>query len=313
MARVREMIKVDGRECWTLFDPGVRSTYILNVVTDKLRKTMTPHPIRTVLGGHVKETTCTALLQAQVQGHPVSTHALMVDEIGKDEDGRPIEILFGGLAMRQWGIRPVPDEERLDLSHYPERFVELPLASLDAPPEARRTAKLEIDASAFDQVSLHEVRVYAFLLQRQKYEVNFVLDIDYLDEWALLPDNRFDFLVVPATLTFLDVVDLQIHLDGGPSLRREEPDGAISSLSGELEISDFRRFAYTDPIYTERSYLRYELDFWEPQGGRISLGARDFRIVGRQKGVRSDRQTFDPAQRAPLNTVGERRSEPDGH
>ena len=313
MARVREMIKVDGRECWTLFDPGVRSTYILNVVTDKLRKTMTPHPIRTVLGGHVKETTCTALLQAQVQGHPVSTHALMVDKIGKDEDGRPIEILFGGLAMRQWGIRPVPDEERLDLSHYPERFVELPLASLDAPPEARRTAKLEIDASAFDQVSLHEVRVYAFLLQRQKYEVNFVLDIDYLDEWALLPDNRFDFLVVPATLTFLDVVDLQIHLDGGPSLRREEPDGAISSLSGELEISDFRRFAYTDPIYTERSYLRYELDFWEPQGGRISLGARDFRIVGRQKGVRSDRQTFDPAQRAPLNTVGERRSEPDGH
>jgi len=26
--------------------------------------------------------------------------------------------------MRQWGIRPVPDEERLDLSHYPEEFVE---------------------------------------------------------------------------------------------------------------------------------------------------------------------------------------------
>jgi hypothetical protein len=313
MARVREMIKVDGRECWTLFDPGVRSTYILDVVTDKLRKTMTPHPIRTVLGGHVKETTCTALLQAQVQGHPVSTHALMVDEIGKDEDGRPIEILFGGLAMRQWGIRPVPEEGRLDLSHYPEELVEFPLAGSDTPAGARQAGKVEIDSSAFDQVFLYEVRVYAFLLQRQKYEVNLVLDIDYLAEWSLLPDNRFDFFVVPATLTFLDVVDLQIHLDGGPSLRREEPDGAISSLSGELEISDFRRFAYTDPIYTERSYLRYELDFREPQGGRISLGARDFRIVGRQEGVRSDRQTFDPAQRAALNTVGERRSEPDGH
>ena len=23
-----------------------------------------------------------------------------------------------------WGIRPIPDEERLDLSHYPEEFVE---------------------------------------------------------------------------------------------------------------------------------------------------------------------------------------------
>ena len=48
----------------------------------------------------------------------------MIDQIGKDEDGKPIEILFGALAMQHWGIRPVPDEERLDLSHYPEVFVE---------------------------------------------------------------------------------------------------------------------------------------------------------------------------------------------
>ncbi len=26
--------------------------------------------------------------------------------------------------MQPWGVRPVPDEERLDLSHYPEEFVE---------------------------------------------------------------------------------------------------------------------------------------------------------------------------------------------
>ena len=313
MARVRETVKLDGQECWALFDTGVRSSYVVNTVTDRLGAVQTFHPIRTALGGRVKVATCTALLQAEVQGHLISTHALVVDEIGKDEDGRPIEILFGALAMQQWGIRPIPDEERLDLSHYPEEFTEFPVASLDAPPGARRTAKVEIDSSAFDQVFLYEVRVYAFLLQRQKYEVNLVLDIDYLAEWSLLPDNRFDFLVVPATLTFLDVVDLQIHLDGGPSLRCKELDGAINSLAGELEISDFRRFAYTDPLYTERSYLHYELNFWEPQGGRISLGATDFRIVGRQEGVHSDRQTFDPAQRTPLNTVRERRSEPDGH
>jgi hypothetical protein len=311
MGRVREMMKVNGQKCWTLFDTGVRSSYVVNTV-DRLGAVQTFHPIRTTLGGSAKETTRTALLQAEIQGHLVSTHALVVDEIGKDEDGRCIEILFGALAMQQWGIRPIPDEERLDLSHDPEELTEFPVASPDAPPGARRTAKLEIDSSAFDQVFLYEVRVYAFLLQRQKYEVNLVLDIDYLAEWSLLPDNRFDFFVVPATLTFLDVVDLQIHLDGGPSLRREEPDGAISSLAGELEISDFRRFAYTDPIYTERPYLRYELNFWEPQGGRISLGARDFKIVGRQEGVRSDRQTFGPAQRVPLNTARERWSDPDG-
>lgn len=312
MGRVREMMKVDGQKCWTLFDTGVRSTYVVNAVADKLRTVQTPHPIRTVLGDNVKVTTRTALLQAEIQGHLVSTHALVVDEIGKDEDGRRIKILFGALAMRKWGIRPVPVEEHLDLSHYPEEFAEFPLGWFDTPAGARQD-KLEIDSSAFDQVSLHEVRVYAFFLQRQKYEVNLVLDIDYLAEWALLPDNRFDFLVVPATLTFLDVVDLQIHLDWGQLLRREEPDGAISSFAGELEICDFRRFAYTDPVYVDQSYLRYELEFWEPQGGRISLGATDFRIVGRQEGVRSDRQTFDPAQRAPLNAMGKRRSEPDGH
>ena len=170
-----------------MFDTGVRSTYVVPPVTEKLRMAQTPHPIRTVLSGRVKVTTCTALLQAEVQGHLVSTHALVVDEIGKDEDGRRIEILFGALAMRQWGIRPVPDEERLDLSHYPEEFAEFPLAWFDTPAGARQTDKLEIDSSAFDQVVLHEVRVYEFLLQRQKYEVNLVLDIDYLAEWNLLP------------------------------------------------------------------------------------------------------------------------------
>jgi hypothetical protein len=231
MGRVREMLKVDGQECWTLFDTGVRSTYVLNVMTDKLRKIATPHPIRTALGGRVKVTTCTALLQAEVQGHLVSTHALVVDEIGKDEDGRRIEILFGALAMRQWGIRPVPDEQRLDLSHYPEEFVEFPLAWFDTPAGAHQINRLEIDSSAFDQVVLHDVHIYGWFLHREQYEVNLVLDIDYLAEWNLLPDNRFDFLVVPATLTFRDVVDLQIHLDWGASLRREEPSGVICSFA----------------------------------------------------------------------------------
>ena len=72
----------------------------------------------------MKEANAAAILEAEIQGRPISTHALVIDEIGKDEDGAPIEILIGALAMRQWGIRPIPDEERLDLSHYPEEFVE---------------------------------------------------------------------------------------------------------------------------------------------------------------------------------------------
>jgi hypothetical protein len=124
MGRIRQAVKVDGRHCWTLFDTGARNTYVVPAVAELLTTSESPRPIRSALGGEVKETTTTAILQAEVQGHPISTHALVVDRIGTDEDGRPVEILLGALAMQQWGIRPVPDEERLDLSHYPEEFVE---------------------------------------------------------------------------------------------------------------------------------------------------------------------------------------------
>ncbi|HUT32856.1 MAG TPA: hypothetical protein VNE39_05210 [Planctomycetota bacterium] len=124
MGRVREAIKVDGRECWTLFDTGARNTYVVPEVAKLLVTSKTLRPFRTAIGGGVKETSTTAVLNADIEGRAISTHALVVDEIGEDEAGKPIEILFGALAMQQWGIRPIPDEERLDLTHYPKEFVE---------------------------------------------------------------------------------------------------------------------------------------------------------------------------------------------
>ena len=124
MGRIRQAIKVDGQECWTLFDIGARNTYVIPSVAQVLSTSALPRSFRTALGGEVKETNTAAILEAEIHGHPISTHALVIETIGKDEDGKPIEILFGALAMQQWGIRPIPDEERLDLSHYPEEFVE---------------------------------------------------------------------------------------------------------------------------------------------------------------------------------------------
>ena len=79
---------------------------------------------RTTLGGEVKETNTAAILHAEIEGHPITTQAFVIDNIGRDENGKPIEILFGALAMKQWGISVVPDEQKLDLTHYPEVFVE---------------------------------------------------------------------------------------------------------------------------------------------------------------------------------------------
>ena len=124
MARIRQMIAIDGRKCWTLFHPSTRNTYVTPSVAELLKTYPTPRPTRTALGGAMKESNCIALLEGEIQRHPVSTHAFVVEEIGEDEDGNPIEILFGALAMQQWGIRLKPSEERLDLSHYPKELVE---------------------------------------------------------------------------------------------------------------------------------------------------------------------------------------------
>jgi hypothetical protein len=124
MGRIRQMIAVDGRECWTLFDSGARNTYVIPAVADLLKTSTTPRTIRTALGGTIKETNTEAVLHAHIEGHPISTYALVIPSIVNDEEGTPIEILFGALAMQQWGIKLNPPEEKLDLSNYPEEFLE---------------------------------------------------------------------------------------------------------------------------------------------------------------------------------------------
>ena len=124
MGRIRQMITVHGRESWTLFDSGARNTYIIPEVASVLATSQLAHSIRTALGGGVKAINMTALLEAEVEGLLISTHAMVIDKIGNDEDGSPIEILFGALAMQQWGIRLIPEQEKIDLSHYPTEFIE---------------------------------------------------------------------------------------------------------------------------------------------------------------------------------------------
>ena len=124
MGRVREHIKVNGKKCWTLFDTRARNTYIVPSVASRLVTSRLPKTFRSALGGTIKQAREAAVLNADVQGCKISTLAMVIDQIGDDEDGKPIEILFGALAMQNWGIRPIPDEEKLDLSHYPKEFIE---------------------------------------------------------------------------------------------------------------------------------------------------------------------------------------------
>ena len=52
------------------------------------------------------------------------THTRVLEKIGTDKEGKRIEILIGALTMQEWGIRPILDEERVDMTHYSKEFIE---------------------------------------------------------------------------------------------------------------------------------------------------------------------------------------------
>lgn len=121
---VREEIEIKGEKFWTLFDTGARNSYVVPRVAALLATSPLSKPLRAALGGKVRKLTEAAILDAKIEGRRISTHAMVINEIGKDEDGKSIDVILGALAMQQWGIRPVPDEEKLDMSHYSTEFVE---------------------------------------------------------------------------------------------------------------------------------------------------------------------------------------------
>jgi aspartyl protease len=124
MGRIRKNIDVQGHKFWTLFDTGARNTYVVPEVAELLDPKTLKKPFATALGGSVKKSNKSCILEGKIGGNHFATQAIVLDEIGADEDGKSIQVLFGALAMQQWSIRPLPKEERLDLSHFTKEFLE---------------------------------------------------------------------------------------------------------------------------------------------------------------------------------------------
>ncbi|MBM4036201.1 MAG: retroviral-like aspartic protease [Planctomycetes bacterium] len=124
MGRIFSTIQINGKRCRTLFDSGARNSYVLPAVAEGLPRWHLAVPRHTGLGGKVRLAEEICVLAGTLEGKPIEMEAYVLDAIGRDDDGRPIDILLGALAMQKWGIRLIPEEERLDLSHYPEEFTE---------------------------------------------------------------------------------------------------------------------------------------------------------------------------------------------
>jgi hypothetical protein len=125
MGRIRKNITIrEGQSCWTLFDSGARNTYIVKDVAVHLPLFELKKPQVVNLGGKSHEVFNDCRLECTIEGFHVLTHARVLEEIGRDEDGKRIEVLIGALTMQEWGIRLNVEEEALDMSHYPKEFVE---------------------------------------------------------------------------------------------------------------------------------------------------------------------------------------------
>lgn len=123
-ARVRREVTVGDRLRWTLFDTRLRNSYITAEAAQGLHVQAAAESRQARLDDVVHEVDRVCLVTANVGGGPLEFQAYVLDEIGEDEDGRKIELLFGGLAMQLWGIAVDVERGELDYSHFSMQFVE---------------------------------------------------------------------------------------------------------------------------------------------------------------------------------------------
>ena len=107
-----------------MFDSGARHSYIVADAAAPADVKSLPIERVTALGGRSHKVRHVCLVFAEVEGHVLHFEANVVEEIGRDEDGRRIEVLFGALAMQAWGLKLDPQSERVDWSHFSTDLVE---------------------------------------------------------------------------------------------------------------------------------------------------------------------------------------------
>ena len=124
MGRITREVDVGGQRFRAMFDTGSKNTYVLSAVADATQSRVPVQARGVTLGGRPHTLREACLLRATIEGHAIEDDAYVIDALGHDDQGRPIDILVGALLMQKWCIRPVPDEERLDWTHYPSVFNE---------------------------------------------------------------------------------------------------------------------------------------------------------------------------------------------
>lgn len=123
-SRVHLPIEVQGRDCWTSFDPTSLHSYISRAAAAHLPQTELHSPHTTRLTGTPQPIEEVCLVIADVEGRSVDFLANVIEDIGRDESGREIDVVFGSIAMKQSNIKIDPANKKLDFTNYGRMIVE---------------------------------------------------------------------------------------------------------------------------------------------------------------------------------------------
>jgi len=126
MGRIYEIVDVNGKQLNTLFDSGAVRSYIVRRVAEEIGLHIEPlkDTFEVGLGGKTQKIDECSIVQGNIRENPFNLIAWVVEEIGKDERGREIELLFGATDMQTWNIHMDMEKAELDLSRFRKEFIE---------------------------------------------------------------------------------------------------------------------------------------------------------------------------------------------
>jgi hypothetical protein len=141
----------------------------------------------------------------------------------------------------------------------------------------------------FESMGWHDNHVHAFAIREGEHGTGeLILDLDYILEWTCpTGENRYQFLMSPATLTFIGMTDLKMTLDYTKVSAGTCPfsvDGIERSLKSYE--SGYSSYAWRIPIN------------WP--NGELSFVASGYKQVLRAEPVWSNEMYLNEQERVPM-------------
>lgn len=124
--RIYDKIISNGKSLLTLFDTGAKGNYISKIALKKLD--LQPQKLKyqylAGIGGKKYKIKEYVVIEGTLHGLPLHLFLFVIDKIGTNEYGKEIDMIFGLLAMEEWGIQLDLENKKLDLSNFTKEFIE---------------------------------------------------------------------------------------------------------------------------------------------------------------------------------------------